>query len=134
LFVSNKEFKLSFTFSGGGNVVFGGVRDVKERHCVTSNLSKYKENEVSLSLRSGGLQFGQPGQIVPETHFETTRAQWTTVVAQAVAHLLCKCEALSSNPVPPKKGTPFKFAGRLYEGSLREVSFDLSLKDLNGRN
>jgi hypothetical protein len=30
-----------------------------------------------------------------------TRAKWTEGVAQAVEHLLCKDEALSSNPNPP---------------------------------
>jgi hypothetical protein len=32
-----------------------------------------------------------------------TRAKWTGGLAQAVEHLLCKCKALSSNPVPSKK-------------------------------
>jgi hypothetical protein len=32
-----------------------------------------------------------------------TRAKWTGGVAQAVLCLLCKCEALSSNPSPTKK-------------------------------
>jgi hypothetical protein len=47
---------------------------------------------------------GQPGQIVHETPIsKITRAKWTGDVAPAVEHLLCKCEALSSNPSPPKK-------------------------------
>jgi hypothetical protein len=29
-----------------------------------------------------------------------TRAKWTGGVAKVVEHLLCKCEALSSNPSP----------------------------------
>jgi hypothetical protein len=32
-----------------------------------------------------------------------TRAKWTGGVAQAVLYLLCKMEALSSNPSPTKK-------------------------------
>jgi hypothetical protein len=32
-----------------------------------------------------------------------TRAKWTGDVAQAIKHLLCKCEALSSNTSPIKK-------------------------------
>jgi hypothetical protein len=32
-----------------------------------------------------------------------TRAKWTGGVVQAVQHLLCKCEALSSNSSPTKK-------------------------------
>jgi hypothetical protein len=32
-----------------------------------------------------------------------TRAKWTGGVAEATEHLLCKCEALGSNPVPQKK-------------------------------
>jgi hypothetical protein len=35
-----------------------------------------------------------------------TRAKSTGGVAQVVQHLLCKCEALSSNPVPLKKKKP----------------------------
>jgi hypothetical protein len=34
---------------------------------------------------------------------EITRAKWNRGVAQAVEHLLCKSEALSSNPIPSKK-------------------------------
>jgi hypothetical protein len=51
---------------------------------------------------------GRPRQIVPETPIsKTTKAKWTGVVAQAVEHLLCKCEALSSNPSPIKKKKGF---------------------------
>jgi hypothetical protein len=32
-----------------------------------------------------------------------TRARWTGGVAQVVECLLCKCEALSLNPVPPQR-------------------------------
>jgi hypothetical protein len=32
-----------------------------------------------------------------------TKAKWTRDVAQEIEHLLCKCEALSSNPSPIKK-------------------------------
>jgi hypothetical protein len=42
---------------------------------------------------------GQPRQIGHETSSpKITRAKWATIVAQVVDHLLCKCEALSSNP------------------------------------
>jgi hypothetical protein len=47
---------------------------------------------------------GQPRQIVPETPIsKITRAKWTGSVAHVVEYLLCKCEALNSNPSPPKK-------------------------------
>jgi hypothetical protein len=43
----------------------------------------------------------QPREIVLETPVsKITRAKWTEGVAQAVKHLLCKCEALSSNASP----------------------------------
>jgi hypothetical protein len=46
---------------------------------------------------------GQPGQILCETPIsKIARAKWTGGVAQAVEHLLCECEALSSNPSPTK--------------------------------
>jgi hypothetical protein len=35
-----------------------------------------------------------------------TRAKWNGGVVQAAEHLLCKHEALSSNPNPTKKGAP----------------------------
>jgi hypothetical protein len=41
------------------------------------------------------------GQMRPIS--KITRAKGTGDVSQAAEHLLCKCEALSSNPVPPKK-------------------------------
>jgi hypothetical protein len=47
---------------------------------------------------------GQPKQIVQETPIsKITRAKWTGGMAQAIEHLLCKCEALSSNPSLTKK-------------------------------
>jgi hypothetical protein len=47
---------------------------------------------------------GQPGQTVLETPTcRITRAKVTGDVAQAVEHLLCRHEALSSNPSPTKK-------------------------------
>jgi hypothetical protein len=51
---------------------------------------------------------GQPRQIVHETPIsKITRAKWTGGVTQAVQHLPCKHEVLSSNPStdlsPPKK-------------------------------
>jgi hypothetical protein len=46
---------------------------------------------------------GQPGQIVHETPIsKISRAKWTGGVTQAVEHLLCKHEAQSLNPNPPK--------------------------------
>jgi hypothetical protein len=50
-----------------------------------------------------GIQ-GQPGQIVGETPPISikTRAK-NGGVAQMIKHLLCNCEALSSNPIPIKK-------------------------------
>jgi hypothetical protein len=45
-----------------------------------------------------------PKQIVHETLIsKITRAKWTGDVAQAVEHLLCKCEVLSPNPSPIQK-------------------------------
>jgi hypothetical protein len=38
-----------------------------------------------------------------DTISKITRAKWTGVAAQVVDHLLCKHEALSSNPSPTKK-------------------------------
>jgi hypothetical protein len=46
----------------------------------------------------------QPGQNVQEIPSpKITRAKWSGDVAQAIEHLLCKCEALSSNHSPTKK-------------------------------
>jgi hypothetical protein len=44
---------------------------------------------------------GQPGQIVFKT--PNSRAKWTGGMTQMVEHLLCKYEALTSNPSPTKK-------------------------------
>jgi hypothetical protein len=47
---------------------------------------------------------GQLKQIVHETPTsKITRVKWTGGMAQAVEHLLYKCEALSSKPSPTKK-------------------------------
>jgi hypothetical protein len=46
---------------------------------------------------------GQPEKIVCETPIsKITRAKWTGGLAQAVEHLLYKCETLSQTPVLPK--------------------------------
>jgi hypothetical protein len=46
---------------------------------------------------------GQLRQIVCETlSHKITSVKWTGGMTQAVEHLLCKCEALSSNPSPTK--------------------------------
>jgi hypothetical protein len=48
---------------------------------------------------------GQPRQKVHEIPIsKITRGKWTGGVVQAVQLLLCKHEALSSNPSPTKKG------------------------------
>jgi hypothetical protein len=45
----------------------------------------------------------QPRQIVQETPTsKITKAKWPGGVVQAIEHLLCNCEALSSNPSPTK--------------------------------
>jgi hypothetical protein len=47
---------------------------------------------------------GQLGQIVLETPSpKITRAKWNESVNQAVEHLVCKLEALSSNSRPTKQ-------------------------------
>jgi hypothetical protein len=46
---------------------------------------------------------GQPGQEVCDPISKIIRAKWTGYMAQVVKHLLSKHEALSLNPVPPKK-------------------------------
>jgi hypothetical protein len=47
---------------------------------------------------------GQLRQIVHETPIsKITRAKRTGGITKAVEHLLCKCEALNSNPSPTKK-------------------------------
>jgi hypothetical protein len=47
---------------------------------------------------------GQPGQIVHQTPiYKTATTKWTGGMAQVIEHLLCQCEALSSNPNPRKK-------------------------------
>jgi hypothetical protein len=55
----------------------------------------------------GGSRFeASPGQIVHETPppiSKITRAKWTGGMAQAVERLVCKCEALSSNPNTKRK-------------------------------
>jgi hypothetical protein len=66
---------------------------------------------------------GQPGQIVCETLISIiTRAKWTRGVAQAVKYLLCKLEALSSNPSPSKKERCVKLIkkGKLYNNVTKE--------------
>jgi hypothetical protein len=57
---------------------------------------------------------GQPRQIVQETlpSPKLTRTKWTGGMAQVVQHLLCKHNALSSNPVLKKKNEEF-FKSRL---------------------
>jgi hypothetical protein len=48
----------------------------------------------------------QPGQIICETPIsKITRVKWTGGLAQTIEHLLCKCEALSSNSSPSKTHT-----------------------------
>jgi hypothetical protein len=45
---------------------------------------------------------GQPGQIVYKTPLsKITKAKWPVDVAQAVEHLLCKCEAAFKPQIPP---------------------------------
>jgi hypothetical protein len=53
-----------------------------------------------LGWEDGGLK---PAQTNSSTDpiFKITRANWTGGVAQAVDHLLCKCEV--QMPIPPKK-------------------------------
>jgi hypothetical protein len=48
---------------------------------------------------------GQSRKIIPETPplSKITREKWTGGVDQAVEHLFCECEALSSNPIPIKR-------------------------------
>jgi hypothetical protein len=47
---------------------------------------------------------GQPGQNSPQDPIsKITKAKWTGGVTQAVESLLCKCKALSSNPILTKK-------------------------------
>jgi hypothetical protein len=43
-----------------------------------------------------------------DSSFKITRAKWTGGLAQAVEHLHCKHEALSSKPIPPTKKTKQK--------------------------
>jgi hypothetical protein len=45
---------------------------------------------------------GQPGKILFETP-PMSKIKWTGTVAQVVEQLLCKCEALISNPSSTKK-------------------------------
>jgi hypothetical protein len=60
---------------------------------------------------------GQHGQIVCETPIsKITRAKWTGSVAQVIECLLCKCEALSSNPSLTKKKKKRKKKKKDFEG------------------
>jgi hypothetical protein len=62
---------------------------------------------LGAGIRSTAVSgLGQSRQIVCETLSpisKITRATWTGGVAQAIEHLLCKCEALNSNPNLKKK-------------------------------
>jgi Zn ribbon nucleic-acid-binding protein len=55
-------------------------------------------------LRSGGSQFeASPGKWFARSISKITRAKWTGGVIQAVECLLCKHEALTSNPNSTEK-------------------------------
>jgi hypothetical protein len=62
-------------------------------------------NPIYLGAEIGRIETrSQPRQIVHETSIsKITTAKWTGGVTQAVKHLFCKCEALSSNLSPTKK-------------------------------
>jgi hypothetical protein len=64
----------------------------------TRNLSYLgEEDQKDPSLRSA------PANSSQDPISKITRAKWTGSMAQAVQHLLCKCEALYSNPSPTKE-------------------------------
>jgi hypothetical protein len=57
------------------------------------------------------MVWGQPRQILHvRSHLKIARTKWTGGVAQAIEHLLCKCEVLSPNSssTPPKCECLFK--------------------------
>jgi hypothetical protein len=67
--------------------------------CWCSHLLSY----VLGRLRSGGSQFEVSlGNSLEDSISKISRAKWTGSVARAVKHLLCKNEALNSNPNPTK--------------------------------
>jgi hypothetical protein len=61
---------------------------------------------------------GQPGQNSPQDPIsKITKAKWTGGVTQAVESLLCKCKALSSNPILTKKKKKFSYTYSQKESS-----------------
>jgi hypothetical protein len=69
----------------------------------------------------GGLEWEDCGVRIAQANSlqdpisKITRAKWTGGMPQAVEHLLCKCEALSSNPNPTHRKILYLYTMEYYK-------------------